>query len=245
MDKKEQFLLAQIDDAAEKCWEARYFDFFDERLQMVVGHLLKKQDVQFSFWGGRQEAERKMLCLYPDYLQAEDLNWPLAAIRFEKGFELNHRNVLGALMSLGIVRECLGDIDVTADFVQIIVVERMAQYIRDNFTRIAGCSIKPEIIPAAEIVTIPKQVKVLDLVASSERLDGIIGKIWGFSRQDAVDYIKGRRVRINYEEVTKGDYRLSAGDIIALRGKGKARVAQLGGTTKKGNLRLKVEKYIS
>ena len=185
-----------------------------------------------------------MLCVYPDYLDADALEWPMLAVLFPKEFPMDHRNVLGELMHLGITRECVGDINVGDDAVQVIFAQRLRDFIALNFTKIKGRSIKPQILEASQIRAFELKFKRLELVAASDRLDGIINKIWGFSRQDSLTYIRQRRVRVNYEEVTKNDYRVKTGDIISLRGKGKAVVTQLGGATKKGNLRLIVDKYI-
>lgn len=157
---------------------------------------------------------------------------------------MDHRNVLGELMHLGITRECVGDINMNDAEVQVIFAERLRDFITLNFTKVKGRSIKPEILEPDQIKTFELRFKRLELVAASDRLDGVINKIWGFSRQDSITYIKQRRVRVNYEEITKNDYRIRTGDIISLRGKGKAVVTELGGVTKKGNLRLIVDKYI-
>lgn len=244
MDKKDSYRLARIEEAAEGVWEPQYFDFFDGRLQRVAEGILKRSGVQHCFFGGKDDAERQMLCIYPDDMDEAELDWPILGMGFKKDFDLDHRNVLGALMALGVTRECLGDIDVTEDEVQVVIVARMKTHFEQELTRIAGHKIKLVFYPTAEIKSVPQKFKTLSLVVSSPRLDGIIGKIWGFSRQNAVEIIKARRVRVNYEEITKGDYKLSEGDIISLRGKGKAKIASLGGETKKGNLRIEVMKYI-
>ncbi|MEG0377804.1 MAG: YlmH/Sll1252 family protein, partial [Eubacterium sp.] len=173
-----------------------------------------------------------------------DIEWPILAAIFSKDFALDHRNVLGELMHLGITRECIGDIYVGEDEVQIIFVERLRDFMLMNLNKVKGRSVKLTFLKSHEIKEFELKFKRMDLVAASDRLDGVINKIWGFSRQDSITYIKQRRVRVNYEEIIKNDYRIKSGDVIALRGKGKAKIIEFGGQTKKGNLRLVVDKYI-
>ena len=48
--------------------------------------------------------------------------------------------------------------------------------------------------------------------------------------------IKGGIVFVNHEEVTKIDKRINEGDMIVLRGKGKAILSELSGLSKKGRI---------
>lgn len=82
------------------------------------------------------------------------------------------------------------------------------------------------------------------MVVASNRLDGIINKIWGFSRQNSLVFIKQGKVRVNYTEISKNDFRLNPGDVLSLRGKGKAKIISMDERTKKGNIRLEVDRYI-
>ncbi len=244
MDKKESFLLARLEDACEKNYMPQFFDFYDEAMQMKITRKLQYSGEPYCFFGGMADAGRKMLCIYPDYCEASDLEWPILAMRFQTDASVGHRNILGELMGLGITRECIGDINVEEGEVQIIFTAHLRDFLMMNFTRVKGQVIKPIFCGISEIKNYVPRFKRMTLVAASDRLDGIINKIWGFSRQDSLTYIKQRRVRVNYEEIEKNDYRIKEGDVISLRGKGKARVIELGGQTKKGNLRLIVDRYI-
>ena len=51
-------------------------------------------------------------------------------------------------------------------------------------------------------------------------------------------------MRVNYTEISKNDFRLNPGDVLSLRGKGKAKIISMDERTKKGNIRLEVDRYI-
>ncbi|PKM52877.1 MAG: hypothetical protein CVV00_15170, partial [Firmicutes bacterium HGW-Firmicutes-5] len=217
---------------------------YDEVFQKKIADTIKHSGVPYLFFGGHPDAERKMLCVYPDYVSAEDLEWPIIAIEFEKTIPIDHRNVLGELMHLGITRESIGDIDVSEDKVQIIVHQRLQDFLWINLNQIKGREIKTKIKDYQQIQSFEKNFKRLSVVVASNRLDGIINKIWGFSRQNSLVLIKQGKVRVNYTEINKNDFRLKSGDVISLRGKGKAKIISMDERTKKGNIRLEVDRYI-
>lgn len=243
-EKKDVFLLSRIVDACNDVYAPRFFDFYDEVFQRKIADTIKNYGVPYLFFGGHPEAERKMLCIYPEYLEAAELEWPIFALEFEKTIPIDHRHVLGELMSLGITRESIGDIDVGEERVQVIANQRLQDFLWLNFSRVKGREIKTRIVKGEEIVPSEQKFKRLSCVVASNRLDGIINKIWGFSRQNSLVFIKQGKVRVNYSEVSRNDYRINAGDIIALRGKGKARIVSLDERTKKGNIRVEVDKYV-
>ncbi|MBK5243602.1 MAG: hypothetical protein JJE18_01010 [Eubacteriaceae bacterium] len=244
IEKKDGFLLSRIEDVCTKNFEPQFFDFYDETLKRKIEDTIKHYGVPYLFFGGHSEAQRKMLCIYPDYLDKEDLEWPIFAIVFEKTSPIDHRNVLGELMHMGITRESIGDIDLDEDLVQVIANKRLQDFFLINFNKVSGRSIKPKFITYSEIKVFERNFKRLTLVVASNRIDGIINKIWGFSRQDSLTYVKQGRVRVNYEVISKNDFRIKANDIISVRGKGKAMIIDMDHLTKKGNIRMAVDKYI-
>lgn len=243
-EKKDTFLLSRITDACCKNFKPQFFDFYDEVFQQKIADTIKHSGVPYLFFGGHPDAERKMLCIYPDYLSSEDLEWPIFAIEFEKVMPIDHRNVLGELMHLGITRESIGDIDVGDEKVQIIMHQRLQEFMWINFNQIKGREIRTTIKTSQQIESFEKNYKRLSVVVASNRIDGIINKIWGFSRQNSLVLIKQGKLRVNYVEIYKNDFRLKSGDILSLRGKGKAKIISMDERTKKGNIRLEVDRYI-
>lgn len=244
-DKQEEIWLARIEEACKNNYAPRFFDFFDEGMCATLEAVLKKIGEPYVFWGGMPDAGRKMLCIYPEYVDVSELKWPMGAFRFKSDFPVDHRNILGELMALGINRACLGDIHVSEDEVQVIFTKRLQSFFEENVHIIKGHPVKISWYDAENIKAYALKYKVINFVASSERVDGIIGKIWGFSRQDALVMIQQKRLRVNDKEISKNDFRIGKGDILSLRGKGKAKIEDIDDArTKKGNLRITVWKYI-
>lgn len=242
-DKKNIYCLKRIRETCEHNYSPVFFDFFDEGFQEKILDIMKAYDVPYLFFGGNEQTDRKMLCIYPDYYQKDELDWPICSLVFKRDIPLNHRHVLGTLMSLGISRELIGDIDVGETWVQVIIAKPIKDYLMTHFTEINHCKIECIVKRTDQILTFERQFKRLSLVIASNRIDGLLGKIWGHSRQKSLDLIKQKKVKVNDHDITKKDYRFANNDVIALRGKGKARVISIDQRTKKGNIRIYVDVY--
>ena len=99
-------------------------DFFDMYQVSLVENFLRKIKFQeYQLFGGYQEAERKILIVYPekydDKMLTKNYSKILKIVRIElpeeeKG-KYSHRNYLGGIVKLGLRREKVGDIIVRED----------------------------------------------------------------------------------------------------------------------------------
>ncbi|MBR2805937.1 MAG: hypothetical protein IKE18_04055 [Oscillospiraceae bacterium] len=64
------------------------------------------------------------------------------------------------------------------------------------------------------------------------------------SRSSAVKLIKGGLATLNYQECLKVDAEVDEGDVISLRGHGKAVMKEFSGKSKKGRTFVVFERYI-
>ena len=110
MTKEEQYLISHAHDKCNECINKNMITatgFLDMHEQTVLAN--ERFSGRFVFFGGYGDAERKILCFLPDYLEEpEGLSILKAEYRGHK--KLTHRDFLGSLMSLGIKREIIGDI---------------------------------------------------------------------------------------------------------------------------------------
>ena len=82
----------------------------------------------YRFYGGYEDSERKVLGLY-FYDEIEDFPVTALEITFRKADKLTHRDFLGALMSLGIERDTVGDILVEDGRCVVFVKSEISSYI--------------------------------------------------------------------------------------------------------------------
>lgn len=223
--------------------------FRKEHVPYMDDDNIKPEDrpfVRSIFYGGYEDAERMILVNLPDYMSLADSK-ALVVIDASKapgGKVLTHRDYLGSLMGLGIKREMVGDILVRDDGADIIVLDEIADYVLMNYTKAGRAELSLEIKPIEQLI-IPKQkVSVITDTVASLRLDSVASSAFGISRGKAADAIRMGLVFVNHVETTKADAMLKEGDKLSLRGKGKAKLASVGGKSKKDRIYITIERYM-
>ena len=206
----------------------------------------KLKITDYTFFGIDDEAERKICIFAPDYMDADMLKEEaLVLIRCTKSPKdtLTHRDYLGSLIGLGIVRETVGDIFVHERGADIVVLPEIKEFILIHFSRAGRKEISVEVITHSEIDTGLSQGVIKTGSISSLRADCVIAEIWGMSRTLSKEAIDQGRFILNGYECKKPDKEIAEGDKLNLRGKGKAHFLEITGTSKKGKLRYKAEKF--
>ena len=133
-DKEDRLLLAKVLDRAGQAQNRNIpssTDFLSPQQQALAGDLLRLAGIpeeRYVRLGGYEGAERALLLFLPDWLDpadAEDQS-PIRCLRaaFRESEKLTHRDFLGSLMGLGIVREKIGDILVGPDSADLVVLDR-------------------------------------------------------------------------------------------------------------------------
>lgn len=200
------------------------------------------------FFGGYPDAERRMLCYLPDYLDETALeeNPPLVCLRatFYQADSPCHRDFLGGLMGMGITRETVGDILVDKGSCDLFVTEEMAPYLLQNFTEVGRTKLKLSQIPLCEVSVPQAQVQEIRDTVSSLRLDSLISSGFRISRSSAVQYITAGKAAIDGLPCEKPDKAVVEGAKISVRGLGKIKIHSVNGLTKKGRISVVIHHYV-
>ena len=125
--------------------------------------------------GGYDGAERALILFLPDWMEPESAESPIRCLRtvFRVEEKVNHRDLLGSLMGLGIVREKVGDILVGPDSADLLVLDTVTDFLLSSWTsagraKLTVAEIDPSHLHMPEI----KCEEVRDTV-SSLRLDAV------------------------------------------------------------------------
>src|SRR6478735_7667999 len=203
-------------------------DFLDPREQQIVTAIVGTEgEVQVSFDGGQPFAERKRALLYPDYYvpESEDFQLHMYELNYPKKFvTIEHPQVLGSAMSLGLRRSKFGDILVAGDDIQLVAAEEISSFQREQLH-----VVKEELIEHVYTV-------------SSMRLDVLLSTIHNLSRQKVQPFIANGAVKVNFKVIEQPSFECHEGDILSLRGHGRSRIVSLEGKTKKEKWRIVVGK---
>ena len=192
-----------------------------------------------TFYGGFLEAERSVL----GFGVEDTSDFPVCVIKSEGDFSsLSHRDFLGSLMGLGITRENVGDIVKKDDCCYIFVLRKMAEDISENLLQVKKSNVKNRICEC-NCVVVEKEFEIVKKSVASLRADAYIAAAFNLSRADAAEAIKRGLVTVNYRILESADKKLSEGDAVSLRGKGKTVIERLGDLSKKGRLFIEIKKY--
>lgn len=200
-------------------------------------YLRARHDITYLFSGGFDGAERVCLFFLPDYITEEDfpLDENISAIYAKCPFgNPSHRDWLGSLMGLGIRRETVGDILALGDEGYILCTPKVADFICDNLTKIGRLGVKCQKVTLSDI-RIPEPVfDVVSGTVASLRADTVLSLAFGISRTKAADLIRDGKFSLDHIEEISPSREISEGALLSLRGYGRARLAGIGGISKKG-----------
>ena len=202
-----------------------------------------------SFFGGYPEAERKMLCYLPEYLDESALTGedsPVVCLHaeFYAGDSPDHRSFLGALMGAGIARETVGDICVGEGFCDFFVTEEIAPFVLQELTGAGRTRIHLSPIPLGGLQLPEQKTQTIRDTLASLRLDALIASGFRIGRSQAVQYISSGKAAINGIPCEKSDKAVSAGDKVSVRGLGKILLESVNGQSKKGRCCVVIQKYM-
>ena len=224
-------------------WEYSKFLNMEEQSELTIARMPS----DYFLFGGYDSAERCIAVFgneddigypcYPpiNYIEVTPLNEKFAD-------SLTHRDFLGALMSLGINRDMLGDILVSNSSAVIICMDSVADYIISELDKIKHTSVKCRIIDSVPEIAKP-EFKYEELIVSSERIDVIISGIYNLSRNESQSLIKGEKIFCDSRAVLSSSFIPKNGQTVSVRGKGRFIYDGILRETKKGRYVIAVKKY--
>jgi len=234
-----------MDDLAKKavkigCAASRFLT--PAEAQATMNYFKRRQDVNVVFDGGYEGAERvRAVFLNPDWGEYErKALFCVMQIHAAPQDSVGHRDILGAVMSLGVERAAIGDIIETP--AALICLPELGVYIAENLTKAGNASISLTEMESELSAKAESYSTKTDTVASP-RLDTIVSTAFGMSRGKAAEIIAAGRVNLNFEPCTKPSKEVGEGAVLSVRGLGRARLLEIGGMSKKGRTFIKVGVY--
>ena len=242
--------LNRLRDLSEKSDKNSRFTF-TEFLSLDEQSALKSIECDlcpFTLFGGCVGCER-VVARFGNVLEfGYEENFPITVIKIQpklKKFadELTHRDFLGAIMNLGIERKFFGDIIVKDNCAYLFALEKLADYICENLTKV-----KHTVTVAQKIDKMPEgqffKTESISIPVSSLRLDCMIAGAYNLSRSQVVEVFSAQKVFINGRLIENISHIPKEKDIISVRGFGRFIFISTGGLSKKGRTYVNLDKYI-
>lgn len=227
-------------------------DFLNSFEKNSAEKFLKQNKIQnYLFFGGNGEnSERNILLFYPEKFSKEmvEKNYPkiVSAIRIElpKDLEYEHKIYLSGILKLGVKREKVGDILVSENGADIIVLNEIADFLENNLQNLtrfkrASC----DIIPISQIEPKEKEFEEFSIIVSSMRLDNFVAELARTSRSRAIQMLNEQRIFVNSIMEMKFSKKINVGDVITIRGKGKFIVGEMDRKTKSEKYVINMKKF--
>ncbi len=252
---RKQYEIEKVSDKIEFCKTRNKIvntDFLDMAAKGEVLKFLKSEGLKnYFFEGGKENADRSVLVIYPEKITKEmarnniDKILEVIRIKLPKELKYEHREYLSGIMKLGLKREKFGDIIVNDRGADIIVLKEISEYLKQGLielTRFRKSEI--DIVNISEIKNVETSFEEFTIIVASLRLDNFVSELARCSRTRAEELIVEQRVFLNSVLAEKTAKKVEAGDIIAIRGKGKFIFDSIERETRNDRLVLKMKKYI-
>lgn len=253
--KKEEFILSfkeEERDLAIKVYEKYELafkrdivtftnEFVTPNIWLEFLSRVENQTLQINTYGIFENSERKVISFNNIY----DVEFPIRLLKVTNKSKfkiLEHKDYLGALLSLGINRNKIGDILVKGNCAYVPIMEDISDYVVCNLNQVGRTPVEVsnfdllEELPATDM-----EESIINV--SSVRLDGVVSKIINLSRAKSNEIIDRGNVLVNYRSTRDKSLNLKENDRVTIRGFGKFLVGGIVGNTKSNRLKLTIKKY--
>ncbi|MFV0464882.1 MAG: YlmH/Sll1252 family protein [Lachnospiraceae bacterium] len=202
---------------------------------------------EYELSGGFEHAERQMIAFLPDAFYY-DWEFPIQCLEFiptsmKYAQDITHRDVLGALMSLGIERDTIGDIRVEDKVFYVVCTTTISSYILKELASVKHTAYQGTICSPDKVIS-EQEFEELEYIVSSTRLDAIVSSITRSSRSKAVQMIQAQKIFLDGIVTTENARICKENVSISIRGHGKFLFTGTKSQTKKGNIVIHIKKFV-
>ena len=197
-------------------------------------------------YGGYEGAELIRIAFVDSHFQGTvDMGLIPLKVSWDPRFRLlNHRDVLGSLMGLGIDRSKFGDIIMGQGGAQILVDSAVADFVVQNFTKIAMVAVSVTPMELDEIAPKEEKIKEVRTTVASLRLDAVASSGFSVSRTKLVSAVNAGLLQVNWQPAKGPSQEVKEGDIISMRGRGRMKVEAITGTSRKGRIGVYLKRFM-
>ncbi len=243
-----ELIIPRIRDAIRLCDTSsmpKFVGFLTSAEAATAASFASKQNCEWQLFGGYDGAERVYFGVFPDWCEDKGGFYPIASVTFTFRCQdrLTHRDFLGALMSLGIERQTVGDILIEEGRAVVFLSRDIFECVMNGIAKVANVGVG---ISEGFIYPLPgaSQLKDITDTVASARLDCIVAALVNCSRGQAATLVEDGLVAVNSVCVEKTVKTVKNGDKITVRGKGKFVIDSVEDRTRKDRIILKAKKYM-
>ena len=210
-----------------------------------ISEYFKYKPVALTFDGGFEGAERlRAVFLNPDWGEFERSElFTALKIDFRPQDTPGHRDILGAVMALGIERDTIGDIVACEHGFALVCLPELGGYIAENLIKAGRVGLKVSEIGLDELSVGREELTIRTDTVASLRLDAVLSAAFGLSRAGASELIVSGRVSLDHAPCVQPAKEVNAGALLSVRGLGRAKLIETGGVSRKGRIFVRIGLY--
>ena len=241
-------LLKRGEDLARRCEQRGIVTntgFLTPAERWALEHDPDLRTCNMIFHGGYPDAERTIAFFLPDWMEADMLDpaGHIRALHRRAAFGApGHRDYMGAILGMGVGREWVGDILVDGENAWVFCQPSVLRHLL-SIDKVGRYGVKAEEVPLDAIPEREWKTEERRFTVMSPRLDAVAAGLFHLSRTETARQIALGALALNYGECLKPDAPVREGDVLSLRGAGKGRVREIGGSSRKGRLFVTAELY--
>lgn len=231
MSKKDYYIIEKNRD---KIIKGNYTNFLDPSTLDKV--LSKLKGYEYNIYYPYKDSEKVII-----YTKEKPKIKLLEIISFEK---LTHREIMGSMYNQNIDTELFGDIIIYNNHYYMLIMESIYNLVLDSFNMIGNKYIKFKEVDINVLDNFKRKFEKIELIVSSLRIDSVLSRLIGISRENIKKKFSDNEVFLNYEVCTKMTKELKDGDIFSIRKYGKYKFSGVIKTSKKNHYIIECLKYI-
>lgn len=226
--------------------DASFSRFLEPPMERDALAAAAEAGVHVAFWGGYPDAERRIAAFHTGEAP-EPWEYPMGCIEIRWNARYaspGHRDLLGAVMGLGLERDAAGDIASGREegTAYLFAHQDVENYICANLDSAGRAALKLRSVEEPAGIR-PPEGTPLRVTVNSNRLDSVVAAALKLSRSEAQRLIEAGLVKRQHIAERRGDIHLEEGDLLSVRGYGRMRITAFEGQTRKGRLALRLIRY--
>ncbi len=248
LNEEEEFIAKRFEGYKNKALSSMKMTltkFLNLREQEILSYVIGKNNgiyLYFSNVSGNDEYKRALISPFEI---DEDFDIDIINVLYNKKYgEINHRQVLGTIMSLQIERNMIGDILINKEKdIYIVCAKQMSDFVCQNVFQINKTEVKLQIVDKIS-GDFSSELEIKKHFLASLRIDLVTSEGFGVSRNKVQEMIKAGLLKINSKEEKNVSKQILLNDVISLKGYGRIKLVSIGGLSKSGKIFVEIGKFI-
>lgn len=247
-DEESKLVYQKYSDRISKLYYSQIdnSDFMTPNHIELLKSICNREKIYYKIYKSHEYGERQIIFYsLDDFNLEENLNQKIEILNIDKlNSSVGHRDILGAVLNLGIDRNKIGDISLKESSAMLVCKKEIADFILFNLKSVKRNKVKVSSTPKLYLENKDFEFESINTIVSSLRLDAILSAVLNSARSKTKTIIEKDFVKLNYIISNNPSTEVKSQDMVSVRGFGRFILKEIEGKTRKDKFRIRVEKFI-